>query len=160
MPYRPHQIFLRRQICVLRLVSFGVSWKEHWFRSQSDLALAPGGFLTGCVTLRSFGVLSLGFLICKVGMMILTSQGRCGEAAKAPGRRVCVCGLIIQSRPTLCDATNYSPPGSSVHGILQARIWEWVVMPSSRGSSQLRDWTQVSCIAGGYFTIWANRAWG
>ena len=42
-------------------------------------------------------------------------------------------------------------------GILQARILEWVSMPSSRGSSQPRDWTQVSCIAGGFFTSWAAR---
>ena len=48
-----------------------------------------------------------------------------------------------------------SPPGSSVHGILQARILEWVAMPSSMGSSQPRDQTQVSLIAGGFFTIWA-----
>ena len=40
---------------------------------------------------------------------------------------------------TLCDPTDCSPPGSSVHGILQARILEWVVMPSSKGSSQPRD---------------------
>ena len=47
-----------------------------------------------------------------------------------------------------------SPPGSSVHGgILQARILEWVAMPSSRGSSQPRDQTHVSCIAGGFFTV-------
>ena len=45
-----------------------------------------------------------------------------------------------------------SPPGFSVHGILQARILEWVVMPSSRGSAQPRNRTQVSCIAGGFFT--------
>ena len=45
-------------------------------------------------------------------------------------------------------------------GILQARILEWVSVPSSRGSSQPRDWTQVSCIASGFFTIWATReAW-
>ena len=94
MPYRPHQIFLRRHVCVLRLVAFVVSWKEHWFRSQTDLALAPGDFLTSCVTLGSFGILSLGFLICKVGIMILTSQGRCEKAAKAPGRRVCVCMCV------------------------------------------------------------------
>ena len=50
-----------------------------------------------------------------------------------------------------------SPPGSSVHGILQARILEWVAMPSSRGSSQSRDRTQVSRIAGGFFTIWITR---
>ena len=50
-----------------------------------------------------------------------------------------------------------SPPGSSVHGILQAWMLEWVAMPSSRGSSQPRDQTQVSHIAGGFFTIWATR---
>ena len=44
-------------------------------------------------------------------------------------------------------------PGSSVHGILQARILEWVAIPFSRGSPQPRDPTQVSCIAGGFFTI-------
>ena len=42
-------------------------------------------------------------------------------------------------------------------GILQARILEWVTMPSSRGSSQPMDWTQVPHIAGGFFTIWATR---
>src|SRR5574337_612499 len=46
-----------------------------------------------------------------------------------------------------------SPPGSSVHGILRARILEWVAIPFSRGSSQPRDQTQVSCIAGSFFTI-------
>ena len=50
-----------------------------------------------------------------------------------------------------------SPPGSSVHGILQTRILEWVAMPSSRGSSQPRDWTQVSHIAGRFFTVWATQ---
>ena len=61
--------------------------------------------------------------------------------------------LVGQSCLTLCDLMDCSPPGSSVMGILQTRILEWVAMPSSRGSSQLRDWTQVSCIAGGFFTI-------
>ena len=45
----------------------------------------------------------------------------------------------LQSCPTLCDPMDCSPPGSSVRGILQARILEWVAMPSSRGSSQPRD---------------------
>ena len=45
----------------------------------------------------------------------------------------------------------------TVHGILQARILEWVAMPSSKGSSQPRDQTQVSGIAAGFFTIWASR---
>ena len=56
--------------------------------------------------------------------------------------------LVAQPCPTLCDPMDCSPPGSSVHGILQARILEWVAMPSSRGSSQPRDRTQVSFIAG------------
>ena len=52
---------------------------------------------------------------------------------------------------------NYSPPGSSVHGIHQARILEWVAIPFSRGSSWPRDWTWVSCITGRFFAIWATR---
>ena len=65
--------------------------------------------------------------------------------------------LVAQSCPTLCDPMDCSPPGSSVHGILQARILEWVAMPSSRGSSQARDRTRVSCLAGRFLTIWATR---
>ena len=51
--------------------------------------------------------------------------------------------LVSQSCPTLCDPMDCSPPGSSVHGILQARILEWITMPSSRGSSWPRDRTHV-----------------
>ena len=50
----------------------------------------------------------------------------------------------LQSCPTLCDPMDCSPPGSSVHGLLQARILEWVAMPSSRGPSQPSDRTSVS----------------
>ena len=50
--------------------------------------------------------------------------------------------LVAQSCPTLCDPTDCSPPDSSVHGILQGRILEWVAVPFSRGSSLLRDQTQ------------------
>ena len=56
---------------------------------------------------------------------------------------------------TLCDPMDCSPPGSSVHGILQARILEWVAIPLSRESSQPRNQTQVSYIAG-VFTVWAT----
>ena len=52
-----------------------------------------------------------------------------------------------QSCPTLCSPVHCSPPGFSVHGILQARILEWVAMPSSRGSSRPRDQIQVSCVS-------------
>ena len=61
--------------------------------------------------------------------------------------------LDSQSCPTLCDPMVCSLPGSSVHGILQVRILEWVAMPSSRGSSQPRDRIQVSPIAGGLLTV-------
>ena len=53
----------------------------------------------------------------------------------------------FQSCPTLCDPMDCSPPGSSVHGTLQARILEWVAMPSSRGSSQLKDGTHISHVS-------------
>ena len=65
-----------------------------------------------------------------------------------------VCAQPLQSCPTVCDPMDCSPPGSSVHGILQARILEWVTMSSSRGSSLLRDRTCICAfhIAGGFFT--------
>ena len=63
----------------------------------------------------------------------------------------------LQSCPTLCDPMDCSPPGSSVHEILQARILEWVVISFSRGSSWPRDQTQVSCTGAGFFTVWATR---
>ena len=63
------------------------------------------------------------------------------------GQRVCA-----QSCPTLCNPMDCSRPGSSVHGILQARILEWVAISFSRGTSRPRDWTHASCLAGGFFT--------
>ena len=68
--------------------------------------------------------------------------------------------LVTRSCLTLCDPMNCRQPGSFVHGILQARILEWVAIPFSRRSSQPRDWTWVSCIASRFFTNWAPReAW-
>ena len=61
--------------------------------------------------------------------------------------------LVTQACLTLCNPIDCSPPGSSVHGILQARILEWVAISFFKGSSQLRDRTWVSCIAGRFFTI-------
>ena len=59
---------------------------------------------------------------------------------------------VAQLCPTLCN-----PKDCIVHGILQARILEWVAFLFSRGSSQTRGWTQVSHIAGKFFTSWATR---
>ena len=67
---------------------------------------------------------------------------------------------VTQSCPTLCDPMDCSWPGSSVHGIFQVWILEWVAVSFSRGSSRPRDRTQVSRIVGRCFTIWATReAW-
>ena len=66
-----------------------------------------------------------------------------------------LCAKSLQSSLTLCDPMVYSPPGSAVHGILQARILKWLAIPSSRGSSGPRDHTHVpciSCFAGGFFS--------
>ena len=60
--------------------------------------------------------------------------------------------LVTRLCSTLCDPMDCSPPGFSVHGILQARILEWVAIPFSGGSSQPRDQTQVFYIAGRFFT--------
>ena len=57
----------------------------------------------------------------------------------------------------LCYLMDWSPPGSSVHGILKARILEWIAIPFSRGSSRPRDQTWVLCVAGRFFAIWATR---
>ena len=74
---------------------------------------------------------------------------------------VCVCARAhaksLQLCPSLCDPVDYSLPGSSVHGILQARILEWVAIPSSRGSSWLRDWNWISYTGRQIPYHWATR---
>ena len=65
--------------------------------------------------------------------------------------------LVAQSYLTLYNLMDCSPSGSSVHGVSQARILEWVAMPSSRGSSQPRDQTQVSHIEGRFIPVRAPR---
>ena len=67
--------------------------------------------------------------------------------------RVCVAHLC----PAICNPMDCGSPGSSAHGILQAGILEWVAFPFSKVSSQPRDQTCISCIAGRFFTSWATR---
>ena len=67
---------------------------------------------------------------------------------------------LLQLCLTLCDPLDYSPPGSSFHGILQARLLEWVPISFSRGSSWPSDWTQVSCIVGRLLNDWATDSLG
>ena len=56
-----------------------------------------------------------------------------------------------------CDLMDHGLPGSSVHGILQAGVLEWIAISFSRGAFQPSNWTQVSCIAGRFFTNWTTR---
>ena len=74
-----------------------------------------------------------------------------GSTLSTLSNLACVCALVTQSCLTLCDPMDCNPPGSSVHGILQARILEWVAIPFSR------DQTQVSDITGRFSTEGATR---
>ena len=77
------------------------------------------------------------YIECILDLGKFTTLGRWADLSLIP--HVCVCAEWLQSCLTLCVPMDCSPSGSSVHGILQARILEWVAMPSSRGSSQPRD---------------------
>ena len=89
---------------------------------------------------------------CGVGSWLPEVSARGWEPAPEMAR---VRALVAQSCPALCHCLDCSPPGFSVHGILQARILEWVAIHVSRGSSQPKGRTQVSCIAGRFFAICA-----
>ena len=76
-----------------------------------------------------------------------------------PSLFLCMCASSLQSWRTLCDPMDYSPPSSSVHGILQARILEWVALPSSKGSSNsgIEPMSLMSpALAGEFFTTGAT----
>ena len=64
---------------------------------------------------------------------------------------------VAQSCLTLCEPMNCSLPGSSIHGVFQTRVPEWIAISFSRGSSRPRDRTRVSHIVGRHFTVWATR---
>ena len=114
---------------------------------SSHYAKSEAGELSFCVLRSRAGpwVLSL--------VLSFTSR----EDAHISGRRTVYACVCVKLYLTLCDPMDCSLPGSSVHWIFQARILEWVVLPFSRGSSQPRDRTQVSRIAGRFFTSWATR---
>ena len=88
------------------------------------------------------------------GLLLLSLKW---NSVKPPSRGFGRSVLVTQLCLTLCDPMEHSSLGSSVYGILQARILEWVAIPFSRKSSWPRDWTWVSCIAGRFFTVWATK---
>ena len=79
-----------------------------------------------------------------------------GEPYRVIGKLLNTDCKVAQTCLTLRDPMDCSPPGSSFHGIFQARILEWVAISLFRGSSWSRTWTQFSHIAGRLFTIWAT----
>ena len=80
--------------------------------------------------------------MCVYGIWPLTSSSVWGKESE-----------VAQLCPTLCDPMDCGLPGSSVHGIFQAKILEWDAMPSSRGSSQPWDWTYISCVSCQYWQV-------
>ena len=103
------------------------------------------------------------------GLKLAGRGGRCFSNKRQDGMGgcpLCVHAQSLQSCPTLCDTVDSSLADYSVLGIFQARILEWVAMPSSKRSSQPRDQTHlpyVSCMAGGFSTtsaIWEAPLWG
>ena len=78
------------------------------------------------------------------------------ESSPFPGQLISCSCLVLSHVFTLCDSMDCSLPGFSVHGILQARILEWVAVSSSRGSSQPRDWTYVFCTGRRILYPWAT----
>ena len=106
-----------------------------------------------CMTTGKTIALTRRTLVGKVMSLLLNILSRLLVSDKTPASNVCA--MSLQLCPTFCDLRGGSPPGSSVHGILQARILEWVAMPSSGGSSPPRNQICVShifCIAGGFYT--------
>ena len=81
----------------------------------------------------------------------------CLSSSAFDSRARCTGIVWVKVKVTQSCPDSLQPCGYTVHGILQARILEWAAFPFSRGSSQPRDWTQVSSTAGGIFTSWATR---
>ena len=96
------------------------------------------------------------FILSSSSIMFLRTNFLCSTSLiyfflNFPNLGIFLSAQLLQSYPTLWDPMDWSPPGSSVHGILRARILEWVVISSSRGSFRPRYWTHF-CIAGRFFT--------
>ena len=92
-----------------------------------------------------------------MGLCLRTCSSSCRGSLRMIESHFCKMCLVAQLCLTLCDPMDCSPQGFSVHGDSPGKILEWVAMPSSRGSSQPRDWIQVSSFTGEFFTVWATR---
>ena len=129
---------------------------KKWPRApESDsLDSSPAQSPSACATLSKLLLYASVFLSVKLWWKIVLTTST--ELWLKMLLASCECE-VAQSRPTLCDPIDCSLPGSSIHGIFQARILEWVAISFSRRSSWPRDWTRVSCIVGGRFTVRVTR---
>ena len=99
------------------------------------------------MNVTTFTALAIGHTV----NLLLFHTNECLLCTQAETGTIDVCAKLLHSCLTLCHPVDYNPPGSSVHGFLQARIVERAAAPSSRGSSQSRDQTcvcYISCIGG------------
>ena len=140
---------------------FLIVWKEMWETNEGGFVLLSWLFKKK----NDFSSLAICFLLRRAERFwLINDLVQHGWAAHIvyladSSFCSCVCARLLQSCPTLCNSMDCSPPGSSVHGILQARRLEWVAMHSSRGASLPRDQTQfsyVSRITGRFFTTSAT----
>ena len=161
----PWQLFWQSRVSSLRLGCSMGMWPEQLWSRNSYFALELGfcqcsamGQLSVHVGSRDTCTVRIhcGFIdrwLLWWGLRVFHNQLRififlCLESKKV---------FVTQSLSDFCHPMECSPPDSSVHGISQARILEWVTISFSKGSSQPRDQTWVSCIAGRFFTVWATR---
>ena len=127
------------EFCIFSLFFFFKLWK------YDNTFTEPGKYRTKLQIVQlHIAMIFWDFL---VGILILNSQKLTEWISRKVEGYACVQAKLLQSYLTPCDPMDCSPPGSSVHGILQARILEWVAMPASRASSQSRDRTWVSFVS-------------
>ena len=147
----PHGLQLARLFCLWASLGKNTGVDCHFLlQGSSQPGLCPGDF-PGKSTEMGFHFLLQGILP-DPGIKPRSPTSACRFFTTVPPE-----SEVAQSCLTLCDPMDCSLPISSVHGIFQARILEWVAISFSRGSSQPRDRTWVSCIAGRRFTVWATR---
>ena len=152
-------------------LSMGFSRQEYWSgfpcpSPPSRMALGKSfGFLTSGFTVTLSipsvffvrAILFCAYLLTYYHLMSTLCAGRVQSLESQSERQFSDQTTIVKVKVAQLHLTLSDPMDYTVHGILQARILEWVAIPFSRGSSQPRDWTQLSHIAGEFFTSWAAR---
>ena len=133
------------QARILQWVAIPFSRESAQPRDRSQVSCIAGGFFTILATGEIHNTV---YTVCIAPLFAWSFSLKSSEVKSSE---------VAQSCLTLCDPVDCSPPGSSVHEIFQARILEWVAISFARGSSQPRDWTWVSLIAGRRFILWATK---